>query len=109
MRLASVAQTDMERLTALESVCCTAYAAWTKYQWQEFFDSLGEVLVARVADTEDDSDIDIGLVCYAPPKPYESRDDEICVHILKFGIHSDYRRCGLGTDVAGSAQTFTTP
>ena len=98
MRLVPVAQTDMERLTALESACCTAYVTWTRYQWQEFFDNPGEVLVARVADTEDAADIDIGLVCYTPPKPYENRSDEIGVHLIKFGIHQDYRECGLGTD-----------
>lgn len=91
MRLEPIASTDIERIIATESLCCNAYAIWTKYQYQEFFDNGGEILTIAIED-----DV-IGYVCYVPPKQYESRPNENCVHIVKFGIHQDYRRQGYGT------------
>ena len=76
MRLESIATTDINRIIEIESLCCNAYAMWTKYQYQEFFDNDGEILTAHIAKTEDV----IGFVCYAQ-KHYESHPNEHCVHI----------------------------
>ena len=96
MRLESIATTDINRIIEIESLCCNAYAMWTKYQYQEFFDNDGEILTIAQRVVRSKTEDVIGFVCYAQ-KHYESHPNEHCVHIVKFGIHQDYQRQGYGT------------